>query len=179
MDWFCSDAFLFFFRGLAQQWLTGRIYKINNPEIIPGINIRNLTLNKYSRSDQGGNYKISAEEGNRIIFSSAGYLSDTITVHLANLRGPLPVYLHPNILVLEDVEVDQMNKYVQDSLKRREDYATLLNKKHPVKFMNEKRPGDPPGFSLPEGQSVTTLNALCTTPFCRLLGGEPQIGLLP
>jgi hypothetical protein len=131
----------------AQTLLSGRIFKIDSHEIIPEVNIRNLTNGKYAKSDQGGNFKILAVDGDIIIFSSAGYISDTLTVNYADLSASINIYLRPNILVLKDVEVDQMNKYIQDSIKRREDYAYLLNKKHPVKFMNEKRPGDQPGFN--------------------------------
>jgi hypothetical protein len=131
----------------AQNLLYGKIYLINSQEIIPEVNIRNLTNSKYAKSDQGGNFKILAVEGDVIIFSSAGYISDTLTINYADLAAPLNIYLRPNVFVLRDVEVDQMSKYIQDSIKRREDYAYLLNKKHPVKFMNEKRPGDQPGFN--------------------------------
>ena len=131
----------------AQNLLHGKIYLIDSHEIIPDANLRNIRNGKYAKSDQGGNFKIEAREGDVIIFSSAGYLSDTLTINYADLSASINIYLRPNVQVLKDVEVDQMNKYIQDSIKRREDYAYLLNKKHPVKFMNEKRPGDDPGFS--------------------------------
>ncbi len=131
----------------AQNLLYGKIYLTDSHEIIPGANLRNITNGKFAKSDQGGNFKIEAKEGDIIIFSSAGYLPDTLILNYVDLSASINIYLRPNVQVLKDVEVDQMNKYIQDSIKRREDYAFILNKKHPVKFMNEKRPGDDPGFS--------------------------------
>ena len=131
----------------AQQRLTGRIYKINSREIISEVNIRNLKSERFTRSDSEGNYGIEAVAGDRLIFSTAGYLTDTITLIYSDLNTAHNIYLRPNIVALEDVDVNQMNKYVEDSIKRRNDYADLLDKKHPVKFMNEKRPGDAPGFN--------------------------------
>jgi len=147
--WIGSVLILFCgaYSASAQESLTGRIFKINSQEPIPYVNVRNLASEKYTRSDRAGNYEISAVAGNTLIFSSAGYLSDTIILHYAELAAPFDVFLRPNIIALADVDVDQMNQYVQDSIKRRNDYAYLLNKKHPVKFMNEKRPGDAPGFN--------------------------------
>ena len=131
----------------AQTLLSGKIFKKHSHEIVPGANIRNLTNGKHAVSDQGGNFKIPAMAGDAVIFSSAGYITDTLNIKNVDLQGPLHVDLRLNVVVLEDVEIDQMAKYVQDSIQRRQDYAYLLNKKHPVKFMNEKRPGDNPGFS--------------------------------
>ena len=131
----------------AQNLLYGKIYLINSHEIIPEVNLRNLSNGKYAKSDQGGNFKIAASAGDVIIFSSAGYISDTLTLNYSDLSKSINIYLRHNVVILEDVEVDQMGKYIQDSIQRREDYAYLLNKRHPVKFMNEKRPGDQPGFN--------------------------------
>lgn len=131
----------------AQNILYGKVYLTDSHEIIPDVNIRNRTSGQYAKSDQGGNFRIASTEGDIIIFSSAGYLPDTLILNYVDLSASINIYLRPNIQVLKDVEVDQMNKYIQDSIKRREDYAFILNKKHPVKFMNEKRPGDDPGFS--------------------------------
>jgi hypothetical protein len=131
----------------AQNLLSGKIFKLRSHEIIPEVNIRNQSNGKQATSDQGGNFKIPAREGEAIIFSSAGYIPDTLKIKNADLQAPIRVDLRPKVVVLEDVEIDQMGKYVQDSIQRRRDYAVLLEKKHPVKFMNEKRPGDDPGFS--------------------------------
>ncbi len=131
----------------AQTIFSGKIFKKYSHEIVPGANIINLTSSKHAVSDQGGNFKIPATAGDAIVFSSAGYIPDTLNIKNTDLQAAVRVDLRLKVVVLEDVEVDQMSKYVQDSIQRRQDYAYLLNKKHPVKFMNEKRPGDNPGFS--------------------------------
>ncbi len=131
----------------AQTILSGKIFKKYSHEIVPEANIINLTNGKHAVSDQGGNFKIPAIGGDAIVFSSAGYISDTLNIKNTDLQAPVRVDLRMKVVVLEEFEVDQMSKYVQDSIQRRQDYAYLLNKKHPVKFMNEKRPGDNPGFS--------------------------------
>jgi hypothetical protein len=149
LKWICSFLILFVlsYSTSAQNLFYGKIYLINSHEIIPDANLRNFTNRKYAKSDQGGNFKITASPGDLIIFSSAGYISDTITLNYTDLSKSVNIYLRHNVVILEDVEVDQMGKYIQDSIQRREDYAYLLKKKHPVKFMNEKRPGDQPGFN--------------------------------
>lgn len=52
----------------AQNLLYGKIYLINSHEIIPEVNLRNLSNGKYAKSDQGGNFKIAASAGDVIIF---------------------------------------------------------------------------------------------------------------
>lgn len=130
----------------AQQ-LGGRISKKESSEIIQGANISNLTQKKRNVSDMGGNYLIAAAPGDTIVFSSAGYKPDTIIVRVSILSSDYDVSLAPNITRLQNVTVTDYDKYQADSIERRNNYATLLDKKHPVKLMNEKRPGDAPGFN--------------------------------
>jgi hypothetical protein len=145
----CCLVFLLIFPsiGFGQQHLAGRITKKRATEILIGVNITNFTQKKINVSDMGGNYKIPAAPGDTIIFSSAGYRSDTLIVAAFMLSDLYPVRLVPNIMALTAVRVDEMHDYQLDSLQRRDDYKELLNKKHPVKLWNEKRPVDGPGFS--------------------------------
>lgn len=131
----------------AQQFLMGKVTKKNSAEVLGGASLKNLTLHKYNLSDMGGNYKIPAIEGDTIIISSAGYLPDTLIVDLSMLGFAFNIQLEPRVVVLQSVSVDEMAGYRQDSIKRREDYGFIYNKKHPIKLWNEKRPGDEPGFS--------------------------------
>jgi hypothetical protein len=57
------------------------------------------------------------------------------------------VDLAPRITVLPSAIVAEESNYQIDSLKRRDEYRWLLDKKHPVKLMNEKRIGDAPGLN--------------------------------
>ncbi|MES1221368.1 MAG: hypothetical protein ABUT20_38060, partial [Bacteroidota bacterium] len=95
----------------------------------------------------GGNYRIVVLPGDSIIFSSAGYKSDTVIVKNTILSYEHDIYLAPNIVALAAVEIDALSKYIADSVRRREEYAFILDKKHPVKLINEKREGDAPGFN--------------------------------
>ena len=129
------------------QPLTGRIFKKGSTEILPGVNIRNSSTGKYNTSDRGGNYRVQASPGDSIIFSSAGYHADTLIANNAIINRSYDVYLAPNVVTLMAVEIDPLDKYLADSTRRREEYAFILDKKHPVKLMNEKRDADAPGLS--------------------------------
>lgn len=131
----------------AQQPLAGRIVKKGSTEILKGVTVINLSQGKHNISDMGGNYKIPAVPGDTILFTSAGYLPDTVVVSLAMLLEGLPIELAPNVVTLSSVKVDETRNYQLDSIQRREEYAYILNKKHPVKLWNEKRSADGPGLS--------------------------------
>jgi hypothetical protein len=138
---------LFSYSAFSQQNLAGKILKKGSPEVIQGVNIRNGSTNKYSRSDMGGNYRILVVPGDTLFFTSAGYKADTIIVSLAMLSNEYDIYLVPNLVGLATVEIDALSKYEADSVQRRQDYAYILDRKHPVKLMNEKRKADAPGFN--------------------------------
>jgi hypothetical protein len=143
--------FLFFsafpFIGSAQQDLAGKIVKRGSQEVLMGVTILNLHQGRHNISDIGGNYRIPAKAGDTILFSSAGYRSDTVVVAAYMLSESFLVALDPNVMSLKAVNVDELQNYQMDSIKRREEYAFILNKKHPVRLMNEKRAADGPGFS--------------------------------
>jgi hypothetical protein len=140
-------CFAFSTIGFAQQQLAGRTVKRGGTEIVIGVNVINRTHIKSNISDMGGNYKIPAFPGDTIIFSSAGYQPDTLIVRSYMFAESWIVDLSPNIVALPYVQVEEESNYRIDSLRRRDEYRFLLDKKHPVKLMNEKRPGDGPGFS--------------------------------
>jgi hypothetical protein len=133
--------------GFAQQVLTGKIVRKESTEIIPGVNVYNLSQKKRNISDMGGNYKIVAAPGDTIIFSSAGYLPDSLVVQYSMFAKDRRISLLPNVTTLAGVTVTDLGIYQADSANRHNDYAFLLDKKHPVKLMNEKREGDAPGFN--------------------------------
>jgi hypothetical protein len=137
----------FSFAGYAQQELWGKTLKEGSPEILIAVNVTNLNSGKFNVSDLGGNYRIPASPGELIVFSSAGYLPDTVTVTPVMLDSSFPVYLTPHLVALAPVRVGELSNYQIDSLQRRKDYANIYNKKHPVKLWNEKRPGDAPGLN--------------------------------
>ena len=133
--------------GFAQQVVTGKITRKETTEIIPGVNVFNLNQKKRNVSDMGGNYKIVAAPGDTIVFTSAGYLPDSLVVQYSMFAKDQHVSLAPNVTTLAGVTVNEMGNYQADSMDRHNDYSFLLDKKHPVKLINEKRAGDAPGFN--------------------------------
>jgi hypothetical protein len=147
-NWFVLFSFLVAaVEGFGQQQLSGKVIGKGSSEILVGVNVVNLNGRRYTSSDTAGLYTISASPRDTIIFSSAGYLPDTAYVASYMLSESYLVALSPNIAALQSVDVLEMGKYREDSIKRREEYGWLLNAKHPVKLMNEKRAADGPGFS--------------------------------
>lgn len=133
--------------GFSQQDLRGKIVKKGSTEILIGVTVINVALKRSNISDNGGNYKIPAFPGDTILFSSAGYLRDTLIVSSYMLSESWLVDLSPNLVALPQVNVEEESNYQFDSIKRRDEYRFLLDKKHPVKLMNEKRNNDAPGFN--------------------------------
>jgi len=126
--------------------LTGKMRSKNTNEIISDVTISNATLGKHNISDLGGNYRITARPGDTLIFSSAGYHPDTLLITPSMLNTETTIYLAENVVAMPSIKVTESN-YQKDSIQRREEYAWLLNKKHPVKLWNEKRAGDAPGLN--------------------------------
>lgn len=142
-----SFVIAFSLTGIAQQPLFGKIRDMGNAEILIGVTVTNLNSHETNLSDLGGNYRIPSQPGDTIMFSSAGYHSDSLITESFQFGKANSVFLRPNIVLLRSVKVDETNKYRSDSAERREDYGFIYNKKHPVKLWNEKRPGDDPGFN--------------------------------
>lgn len=131
----------------SRVYLSGKIRLQSSNEILAGVTVSNRHLGQHNISDLGGNYRIAVRPGDTLIITSAGYLNDTLPVSQDMLASEYTVYLHEKVVALPAVKVTENSSYQLDSLQRHEDYAWLLDKKHPVKLWNEKRPGDAPGFS--------------------------------
>jgi hypothetical protein len=56
------------------------------------------------------------------------------------------VDLKPNVTVLPTANVEEISNYQIDSLKRRDEYRSLLDKKHPIRLFDEKTQTDAPGL---------------------------------
>ena len=111
----------------AQSVLHGKIFDRGYDRVIIAASIKNISNNKLSISDMGGNYKIPAAPGDRIIFSSASYIPDTIVVKETMLTEGFDVYLLQNIVQLEEIGVGGLTKYQVDSTSRAEEFADVLN----------------------------------------------------
>ena len=126
--------------------LAGKVRSKTTNEILAGVTVRNAQLGKHNISDLGGNYRIAARPGDTLIFSSAAYHPDTLLIGQSIVGTATTIYLAENVAAMPAVKVTETD-YQRDSIQRREEYAWLLNKKHPVKLWNEKRNGDDPGLS--------------------------------
>jgi hypothetical protein len=136
---FSSTAF-------AQQDLMGKLIKRGSTEILANVSVINISLKKSNMSDMGGNYKIPARSGDTILFSSAGYLPDTLLVSSYMFTESWLVDLQPRVTVLPTANVEEISNYQIDSLKRRDEYRSLLDKRQPIRLLDEKTPDDAPGL---------------------------------
>ena len=134
--------------AVSQQMLTGKIRQKATDAILASVTVINHTQNKYNISDAGGNYRIVANPGDTITFSSAGYHADTtyvVTSELEDKDGYI-VYLEPNMVELPSVLVGQLTNYQLDSIQRKQDYA-WLDQVHKVRLAGDQTPTDGVGIS--------------------------------
>jgi hypothetical protein len=134
--------------AVAQQVLTGKVRQKNTDAILIAVTVINHTQNKHNFSDAGGNYRIPANPGDTITFSSAGYHADTTYVVASDLadKNGFVVHLEPNLVELPSVLVGQMSNYQLDSIQRAQDYA-WLNQVHKVKLAGDQTPTDGVGIT--------------------------------
>ncbi|MBX2922671.1 MAG: carboxypeptidase-like regulatory domain-containing protein [Chitinophagaceae bacterium] len=114
--------------SFAQSVLKGKVVDDLYDRVVMGANVKNLSDNKISQADMGGNYKINAKPGDKIAFSSIGYLPDTIVVTSHMLAGTYDIALNRNVIELEEVAVGELNAYQVDSISRIEEFGDVLNK---------------------------------------------------
>ncbi|MBX3255361.1 MAG: hypothetical protein KF862_14565 [Chitinophagaceae bacterium] len=120
----CASAFTG--KAFSQTVLKGKIIDDIYDRVVMGASVRNLSGQGLSQSDMGGNYKISASAGDKIAFSSIGYLPDTITVTADMLAGTYDISLTRNVIELETVSVGSLNAYQVDSINRMEEFGDVL-----------------------------------------------------
>lgn len=112
--------------GQGQAVLQGKIFDRGYDRVVIAASVKNITTSKLSVSDMGGNYKIPASLGDKIIFSSASYVADTIIVKQTMLTEGLDIYLVPNIIQLEEVGVGGLTQYQADSISRADEFSDAL-----------------------------------------------------
>jgi hypothetical protein len=111
----------------AQQLLKGKIYDMQTDSTLPSVTIFNASHKLYTLSTREGDYSIVAQEGDKIVFTSVGYLPDTVKVlnYMIDAGYDITMTLKNNLL--KNVDVRAAN-YKADSLKRREAYAEFYNR---------------------------------------------------
>jgi hypothetical protein len=138
---------LFSCPGFAQHFLTGKVLKMDSKEILVSVSIENKTQRRHDLSDERGAYRIQSSQGDVLIFSHVGFLTDTIVVDTAMQAGDYPVYLEPKAQTLRAVEVGSLSNYQLDSLARRDEYGWIYGHGNPPR-LEHKRSGDGVGVSL-------------------------------
>ncbi len=113
----------------AQGYLRGRVLDSKTDQVVQGATVKNLSKDKLNQSDQGGNYRIYAAVGDLVIFSSAGYISDSVRVTEVSLFSPLNIYMDRNIVLLKEINLGEWNSYQLDSISRREEFDDILKKR--------------------------------------------------
>ncbi|MFT3702566.1 MAG: carboxypeptidase-like regulatory domain-containing protein [Agriterribacter sp.] len=111
----------------SQNFLRGKVFDKGSDRVVGSATVKNVSNSRISITDMGGNYKIPADEGDRIIISSVGYLADTIVVKQYMLNVGLDIFLKQNIIELEDVEVGELSQYQIDSLNRLEEFGDAVH----------------------------------------------------
>jgi len=111
----------------AQQLLKGRIYDMKTDSVLPSATVFNVSRKLYVLSAGNGEYAIAAQEGDKIIISSVGYIPDTLQVlnYMIDAGYDITMTLKNNML--KNVTVSGPS-YVSDSLSRREGYGAFYDK---------------------------------------------------
>lgn len=111
----------------AQSLLKGRIYDMKTDSVLPSATLYNITRKLYVLSASNGEYAIAAQEGDKIIITSVGYIPDTLQVLNYMVDAGYDITMTLKNTTLKNVTVTGPN-YVSDSLSRREGYGAFYNK---------------------------------------------------
>jgi hypothetical protein len=130
-----SDSF-------SQQTLKGKVYT-ENDSVMAGVNVFNTRSRLSVRTAADGSYALPALEGDRVIFSMAGYRPDTITASFQLLLTQYDPGLKIQTVTLKGVTV--FSSYQADSMARRAYYQDAFNQKN---IMGGNRPSDGVGVSI-------------------------------
>jgi hypothetical protein len=133
--------------GWAQQFLTGTVRRQGSTEKLISVSVHNTTQLKYDLSEENGSYRMQVAPGDRVIFSSVGYKSDTVIVSTDMLSVDYPVYLEPKAQTLKAFRVGELSNYQLDSLARREEYSWIYDHGE-QKLVNKERKGDGVGVGI-------------------------------
>jgi hypothetical protein len=143
----CCSLLLFLSgEAFAQRSFTGKIHKKGGSELLMAVSVQNRTRKRFDISDMGGNFRVIADQGDTVLFSSAGYKPDTVIVSAYMLTESYDIYMEPHAVYLAPVVVGSLSNYQMDSLERWKDY-TWLAPKGKIKLMDRERHGDGVGIS--------------------------------
>jgi hypothetical protein len=127
----------------AQSTLSGRIYEKSSDSVVAGINVLNNNTRASVRSGKDGRYNLPVAEGDVVIFSGAGFVSDTLVVSYDKLLTQQDITMAIQFVSLRGIKVT--NSYYKDSLARRNEYSSIYNQKG---ITGGNRPTDGVGVSV-------------------------------
>lgn len=120
--------------------LRGQVTSSDGKLVLYPATIRNKKTGARVFSDQGGYYRIAARQGDEILISFIGYVSDSVKV--INLAGTqvANVRLKARERFLPQVEISgKYNAYQLDSMARYEEFRPFLEAKEQTLVNTEKR----------------------------------------
>ena len=136
--------FSFAYQLNAQQALKGKVYEAETDSVMAAVTILNTNTKIATRSHADGSYRITAAEGDIIIYSASGFMPDTITVQFHHLLTQHDVTMRRQVISLQGVSVT--GSYQTDSLNRRNYYWHIYKKQPGITGRN--RPADGVGITL-------------------------------
>ncbi|MFD0748742.1 hypothetical protein ACFQZS_01225 [Mucilaginibacter calamicampi] len=92
----------------AQDYLKGKVIDSGTDKGLSDVFIKNVTKNKITISEADGKFEIQGSVGNLLIFSSSGYLSDTLVVIDAQ---SLNIRLKVNPALLKEVNINSSKSF--------------------------------------------------------------------
>lgn len=94
---------------------------------LDGVEIINIKTQQKTTSDNGGRFVISADEGESISFTLAGYDKDFAVIGTENF---LRVGMTQQIITIDSVEIKpELSRYQKDSIERYETYKIVLGER--------------------------------------------------
>ena len=92
------------FSVMAQsRTVTGKVSSVDEPDGIPGVNVRVQGTTLGAITDLDGSYSVSVPEGSEVLtFSFVGFLTQEVTI---GNRSSINVILEPDVKVLSEVVV--------------------------------------------------------------------------
>lgn len=87
--------------AFGQDVFKGKVYEFKTHETIGGIEVRNMTNQQVTTSDEKGRFSIPAQKGDLVIFKGFSYAADTVVVTAQTQE----IYLIPRSKMLTEVKV--------------------------------------------------------------------------
>lgn len=92
----------------AQDYLKGKVIDSGTDKGLSDVFIKNVTKNKITLTEEDGKFEIQGAVGNLLVFSSSGYISDTLVVIDAQ---PLNIRLKVNPALLKEVNINSSKNF--------------------------------------------------------------------